>query len=390
MKLRKISVVTGTRAEYGLLYWIIKGIHDDVELELQLIVTGMHLSHEFGLTVREIENDGFPISDRVEMLISSDTETSIAISMGLGIIGFAKAYERLKPDILVILGDRFEVLSAASAAIPFRVPIAHIHGGESTEGVIDESIRHAITKMSHIHFTSNEIYRNRVIQMGELPDSVFCFGSLGVDNINRMNLMDKKELALDIGIPLDKKWGIVTYHPVTLEKHVSETQITELIKAVKRFDNIYWIFTFPNADTEGRIIIDKIKDFTTNFAKNGKFFTSLGQLRYCSLMRNASIMLGNSSSGLTESPSFDLPVVNIGDRQKGRVRGENVIDVTECTEAIIVNAISQALSNDFSIYIKKMKNPHRERDVSERIVHKIKTIPINDNILKKKFYDVLY
>src|SRR3972149_962186 len=259
--MRRIAIVTGARAEYGLLYWIIKGIHDDSQLELQLIVTGMHLSTEFGLTVREIEKDGFPIAERVEMILSSDTETAIATSMGLGMIGFAKAYERLKPDILVVLGDRFEILSAVAAAVPFRIPIAHIHGGEATEGAIDDSFRHAITKLSYLHFPATEQYRKRIIQMGENPENVFCFGSPGLDNIYKLSLLDHEKLYKELEIVSDKKIGLLTYHPVTLEKDTAESQMSEIFKALWEFKDIYWIFTLPNADTGGRIIIRMINEF---------------------------------------------------------------------------------------------------------------------------------
>lgn len=386
--MRKIAVVTGTRAEYGLLYWIIKGIHEDPELELQLIVTGMHLSPEFGFTVKEIEKDGFPIAERVEMLLSSDTETTIATSMGLGMIGFAGAYERLKPDILVVLGDRFEILAAVSAAVPFRIPVAHIHGGESTEGQIDEAIRHAVTKMSHIHFTAMEIYRKRVIQMGEPPENVFCFGAPGLDNINKLNLLDKEEISVSLNIPKDKKIGVVTYHSVTLEKATSGYQITELLEAIKKFTEVYWIFTLPNADTEGRIIIEKISNFVKNFPEKGRAFVSLGQLRYLSLLKSASLMVGNSSSGLTEAPSFELPVVNIGDRQRGRVKATDVIDVPECKKEAISDAVRRALSPEFKKSLKNMKNPCGEGKASEKIVEKLKTISLGEQLIKKRFYDI--
>lgn len=229
LKRRKIAVITGTRADYGLLYWIIRGIHEEPDLELQLIVTGMHLSPEFGLTVREIEKDGSPIADKIEMLISADTEIAIATSMGLGMIGFARAYERLRPDILLVLGDRFEILSAVAAAVPFRIPVAHIHGGELTEGAMDELFRHAITKMSHIHFTAAEEYRRRVIQMGEIPENVFCYGAPGLDGIYKLNLMNKEELLKVLGVPADKKIGIFTYHPVTLENSSAELQMHQIL-----------------------------------------------------------------------------------------------------------------------------------------------------------------
>lgn len=387
--MRKSAVVTGTRAEYGLLYWIIKGIHEDPELELQLIVTGMHLSPEFGLTVKEIEKDRFPIAERVEMLLSSDTETAIATSMGLGMIGFAKAYEKLKPDILVVLGDRFEVLSAVSAAVPFRLPIAHIHGGESTEGSIDEPIRHAITKMSHVHFTSTEKYKHRVIQMGELPENVFCFGAVAMDNVYKLNLMGKEELFCELKLPQDKKIGVVTFHPATLEENTAETQMAELLEALDNFTNIYWVFTLPNADTHGRVIIELINNFTRDTPDKGKAFTSLGQLRYLSLLKHAVVMVGNSSSGIIEAPSFELPVVNIGERQRGRIRAQNVIDVQECKKKAIIDAIEKTISVEFKRSLKGMKNPYGEGGASVKIIETLKNISLGENLIKKKFYDVL-
>ena len=386
--MRKIAVLTGTRADYGLLYWIIKGIQDDSKLELQLIATGMHLSPEFGLTVKEIERDGVPIAARVEMLLSSDTELSIATSMGLGMIGFAKAYERLKPDILVVLGDRFEILSAVATAVPFRIPTAHIHGGESTFGAMDEQFRHAITKMSHIHFAAIEEYRNRIIQMGELPENVFCFGAPGLDNIHRLKLLDIKKLSDELEIPGNAKIGIVTFHPVTLEKNLAECHIAEIIEAIKNFTEIYWVFTLPNADTEGRSITEKINNFVSEFPEKGRVFISLGQLRYLSLLKNAVLIVGNSSSGLVEAPSFELPVVNIGDRQRGRVRGKNVIDVPECKKEPIINSIYKALSPDFRNSLKGMKNPYGEGNASEKIVKILKTISLGEGLIKKTFYEI--
>lgn len=386
--MRRICVITGTRAEYGLLYWIIKGIYKDPELELQLIATAMHLSPEFGLTVKEIEEDGFPIAERVEMLLSSDTEMAIATSMGLGMIGFAKAYERLRPDILVVLGDRFEILATVAAAIPFRIPVAHIHGGEATEGAFDEQFRHAITKMSHIHFPSTEEYKKRIIQMGENPENVFCFGAPGLDNIYNLPLYDRKKLYQELGLPKGKKIGVVTYHPVTLEKNTVEIQISALLNTLKDFTDIYWVFTLPNADTDGRIIIKKIKDFVERNTEKGKAFSSLGQLKYLSLLKHADLMVGNSSSGLIEAPAFELPVINIGDRQKGRFRGQNVIDVFEYKEWAIINAIERALSPEFRNNLKGMKNPYGEGDASEKIIGKLKTIPLSEGLIKKKFYEL--
>ena len=387
--MRKIAIVTGTRAEYGLLYWIIKGIHEDTELELQLIVTGMHLSPEFGLTVKDIEKDGFPIAEKIEMLLSSDTENAISTSMGLGIIGFAKAYERLK-NILVVLGDRFEILSAVVAAVPFRIPVAHIHGGEVTEGAMDELFRHAITKMSHIHFPAAQIYANRIIQMGESPERVFCFGAVGLESIYNFPLLERKKLYKELGLPSNKKVGIITYHPVTLEADTAGLQMSELLKAIQDFQNIYWVFTMPNADTDGRIIARIINGFTKDNPDRCKAFISLGQLRYLSLMKHAVVMVGNSSSGLIEAPSFELPVVNIGDRQTGRMRGQNVIDVIGCRKGAIVKAIKKAISPEFRNSLKVMRNLYDESRISGKILEKLKTIPLGQGLIKKRFHEVMY
>lgn len=385
--MRKIAIVTGTRAEYGLLYWIIKGIHEDPELELQLIVTGMHPSPEFGLTIKEIENDGFPITERVEMLLSSDTETAISISMGLGMIGFAKTYERLKPDVLVVLGDRFEIFSAVASAVPFRIPVAHIHGGESTEGAMDELFRHAITKMSHVHFPTTQIYANRIAQMGESQKNVFCCGAPGVDSIYKLKLLNKNSLSREIGLPPDKKIGIVTYHPVTIENNTAESQMSEIVKALYNFQDIYWVFTLSNADTGGRIINTMINDFVKNNSNRGKAFASLGQVRYISLLKYADVMVGNSSSGIIEAPSFELPVVNIGNRQKGRLRTKNVIDVPVFGIKRITTSIKKALSKEFKDSLKGLQNPYGKGDTSVKIVKIIKTISLA-NIFRKQFNEL--
>jgi len=383
--MRKIAVVTGTRAEYGLMYWIIKGIHDDPELELQLIVTGTHLSHEFGMTVNEIEIDGFPIADRVEMLLSSDSETAVATSMGLAMIGFARSYERLKPDILLVLGDRFETFSAVASAIPFKIPIAHIHGGESTEGSMDESFRHAITKMSHFHFPATEEYAKRIIQMGENPDRVFCFGAPGLESIFRLKLLSKNQLCQTLQIPMNKGIGIVTYHPATLEDNTTKNNITEILEALKGFENIFWIFTYPNADMGGRLIVREIQGFITENLERGRLFSSLGQLKYLSLMKHATLMVGNSSSGIIEAPSFKLPVVNIGDRQKGRVRAKNVIDVNVCNRKNISEAIKTAVSEVFVASIRDVENPYGKGNMSRDIIEKLKNITLSNSLIQKGF-----
>lgn len=385
MKQRKICVITGSRAEYGLLYWIIKCIHNDPDLELQLVVTGMHLSPEFGLTVKQIEKDGFPIVERVEMLLSSDTETAIVTSMGIGMIGFAKTYERLRPDILLVLGDRFEVLSAVAAAAPFNLLVAHIHGGESTEGAIDELFRHAITKMSHFHFPATQEYANRIIQMGEPPESVFCFGAPGLDSVYKLDLLDKTQLAQELALPYEREWGVITYHPVTLEKNISEIEIDAILNALEKFSEMYWVFTLPNADTESRIIIEKINKYVLKRPANAKLYSSLGQLSYFSLLKSATVMVGNSSSGLIEAPSFELPVVNVGERQKGRIRAKNVIDILEYQKSAVAMAINKALSKDFRYSLKGIKNPYGIGNTSINIVVTIKAISSSDR-LKKKFY----
>lgn len=385
---RKICVVTGSRAEYGLLYWIIKGIHEDRELELLLIVTGMHLSREFGLTVKIIENDGFPIAQRIDVRLSSDSEVGIASSIGFGIPGFAKAYARLKPDILLVLGDRFEILAAVSAALPFRIPVAHIHGGESTEGLIDESIRHAVSKMSHIHFASTEKYRRRIIQMGESSACVFSYGAPGLDNIYKLKLLNREKIFRELGIPQGKKVAVVTYHPVTLEKNTSGFQINELVAAIKKFSDMYFIFTYGNADTEGRVIIDKIKSYIKKYPESGKVFISLGQVKYLSLLKQACVMIGNSSSGIIEAASFELPVVNIGDRQRGRLHGKNVINVKECKRDGIKNAMRKALSDKFKHSLRGLKNPYGDGSASREIVNKLKAVKLGEKLIKKHFYEI--
>jgi len=385
--MRKIAVVTGTRAEYGLLYWVINGINNDPDLALQLIVTGMHLSPEFGLTLETIERDGFSIADKVEMLLSSDTETAIATSMGLGVIGFANAYERLKPDIMVVLGDRFEIFSAVSAAVPFRIPVAHIHGGESTEGAIDEQFRHAITKMSHIHFPSTKKYADRIAQMGENPENIFCYGAPGLDNIHKLNLLSREQLAHDLNLPTKKQWALVTYHSETLEKDKANIQIKIILESIKEFTDIYWILTSPNADTESRIIVKTIEDHVKHNPENSKLFNSLGRLKYLSLLRDSIVMVGNSSSGIVEAPSFRVPVVNIGNRQSGRIKAENVIDVLKHEKVEILTAIRKAISKEFKDSLNKIENPYGDGNTSGKIVEVLKTYSLSD-ILRKKFRDL--
>ena len=383
---RKICVVTGTRAEYGLLYWTMKRIQDVPNLELQIIATGMHLSPEFGNTYKTIENDGFTIHRKIECLLSSDTGVGISKSIGLGIISFSEAYDQLKPDIVLVLGDRFEIMGAVTAAMINRIPIAHCHGGEATEGLIDESIRHSITKMSQIHFTSTEEYRKRIIQLGEHPSTVYNVGGLGIENINKLNLLDREGFEKSIGCKLKSKNYLVTFHPVTLDKNSAENQFIALINSLDKLDNSLIIFTKPNADNDGRIIIKLIDEYVSKNKHKVVAFTSLGQLRYLSAIPFMTAVVGNSSSGLLEVPSFRIPTVNIGDRQRGRIQGDSVINC-DPTESSIKKALDIANSIEFRDKIKDKVSPYGEINSSEIIIEKLINISLDD-ILKKKFYNL--
>ena len=381
----KVCVVTGTRAEYGLLYWLIKGISEDKALTLQLIVTGMHLSPEFGLTVKEIENE-FKIDSKVEMLLSSDTPVGISKSIGLGIISFAESYERLKPDLIVVLGDRYEIFSAATSAMISRIPIAHLHGGEATEGLIDEPIRHSITKMSHLHFTATEIYKKRVIQLGEHPDRVFNVGGLGVDVIKKIKLLNKEAFEESVKFKLLAKSYLVTFHPTTLEKSSAEIQFTELLNALSSLSNVSIIFTKSNSDTDGRIINKLIDNYVAENRDHSIAFSSLGQLRYLSALNIVDCVIGNSSSGLAEAPSFNVATINIGDRQRGRIKAKSVIDCEPIKESIL-DAIEKSENAKFREQLKYISNPYGEGGASQEIIRIIKEYEMND-LIKKEFYDL--
>jgi len=382
---RKICVLTGTRAEYGLLYWLMKEIEKDKDLELQLIVTGMHLSPEFGLTYKEIEKD-FKIDKKIEMLLSSDTSIGISKSMGLAQISFTEAYEELQPDMLVVLGDRYEIFSAVSSAMIARIPIAHLHGGETTEGAFDESIRHSITKMSHLHFTATKEYQNRVIQLGEQPNRVFNVGGLGIDNIKKLKLLSKKEFEKSIDFKLNIKNILVTFHPVTLENSTASQQFQNLLDAIDTLEDTNIIFTKANSDTDGRIINSMIDEYMQNNSKKSVCFTSLGQLRYLSALQYVDAMVGNSSSGLLEAPSFKIGTINIGDRQKGRIKAESVIDCDSNIDSIN-NGFKKLYSNDFKNILVNSTNPYGEGGASIKIKNIIKDINLN-GILKKSFFDI--
>lgn len=382
---RKICVITGTRAEYGLLRWVMQGIKDDPDLILQVIATGMHLSPEFGLTYREIEKDGFQIDRKVEMLTSSDTPVGIAKSMGLGLIGFADALNELKPDLIVVLGDRFEIFAAVSAALVARIPVAHLHGGETTEGAFDEALRHSITKMSHLHFVAADEYRQRVIQLGEQPEHVFLVGGLGVDNIKRLKLLDRAALEASLDFKLGKKNLLITFHPVTLEMSTAENQMAELLAALSTLVDTQLIFTMPNADTDGRALIKMVEQFVAQHP-NARAYTSLGQLRYLSCIAQMDGVVGNSSSGLAEVPSFKKGTINVGDRQRGRLQAASVINCEPVRQGIEA-ALAELYAADFQARLSLVRNPYGEGGASEEVVKTIKDFEIN-GIAMKSFYDL--
>lgn len=382
---RKICVITGTRAEYGLLRWVMQGIKDEPELTLQIIATGMHLSPEFGLTYREIENDGFQIDQKVEMLTSSDTPVGIAKSMGLGLIGFADALDILQPDLIVVLGDRFEIFSAVSAALIACVPVAHLHGGEKTEGAFDEALRHSITKMSHLHFVAAEEYRQRVIQLGEQPKHVFLVGGLGIDNIKRLKLLDRAELEASLEFKLGQKSLLITFHSATLQASTAPEQMTEILAALSMLNDTQLVFTLPNADSDGRALIKMVEQFVIAHP-NARAYTSLGQLRYISCIAQVDGVVGNSSSGLMEVPSFKKGTVNIGDRQLGRLQAASVINC-EPTRASIQSALQRLYSVDFQEKLSRVVNPYDQGGASAKVVDALKRCTLN-GLVKKTFHDL--
>lgn len=380
--MKKIAVITVSRADYGIFYPILKEINKDKNLKLQLIVSGSHLSYNFGYTIKDIEKDGFEINDKVEMLLSSDEPSSISKSIGLGIIGFAKSYELLKPDILMLLGDRFETLAAAVASIPFNIPIAHVHGGEETEGAIDNVIRHSISKMSHIHFVTTKEYAKRLINMGEEKRRIYIIGAPSLDNLKNLKLFQVKDLEKKLDFSLNPPPLLVTFHPVTMEIENTEYYINELLKALLEL-KFPVIFTMPNADTKNSIIRNKILEFSKSY-KNCKVFENLGTKLYFCLMKYALAMVGNSSSGIIEAPSFKLPVVNIGTRQKGRIKAKNVID-TGYSSNEIIEAIKKATSKDFRKRLGNLKNPYGDGNALKKLVKIIERIKIDKEFLKKVY-----
>jgi UDP-N-acetylglucosamine 2-epimerase (non-hydrolysing)/GDP/UDP-N,N'-diacetylbacillosamine 2-epimerase (hydrolysing) len=380
---RKICFVTGALAEYGLLYWLMKEIKDDPDLELQLIATGMHLSPEFGLTYRTIEEDGFTIDEKVEMLLSSDTPVGIAKSVGLGVIGFADAFDRLRPDLAVLIGDRFEIMAAAQAALVAKIPLAHLGGGDTTQGAFDEAIRHSITKMSHLHFVTNEEAKKRVRQLGENPNFIFNVGGLGIDSINKLQLLNRDELQRALDFQFKLKNLLITFHPATLDIQPSTEQFAALLQALEMLGNdIGLIFTKPNADNEGRTLIEMVDHFVSSRA-NAKSYTSMGQLYYLSTIAQVDAVVGNSSSGLYEVPSFKKPTVNIGDRQKGRIQAASILNCPPDPEAIY-----QTILKAFDLDCSKVTNPYGDGQASEKIFRFLKDMEDYSILIKKEFFDI--
>ena len=384
--MKRICVVTGSRADYGLLHWVMEGIRDSQYLELQVVATGTHLSPEFDLTYLEIEKDGFQINRKLEMLLSSDTRAGITKSIGLGMIGFADVLTELKPDILLVLGDRYETLVAATAAMVALIPIAHISGGESTEGAFDEAIRHSITKMAWWHFVASEAYAKRVIQLGENSKHIFNVGGLGVDNIKKTKLLTKIELIGESGINFGKNNLIITFHPVTLEKETSQKQFQILLNVLDKFKEIYLIFTMPNADSDAIIIKKMIAVFLARNKERSIAFTSMGYKKYLSTLQFVDGVVGNSSSGLGEAPTFKIGTINIGDRQKGRIKANSVIDCNPTEESISM-AIKKLYSEDFQAGLKIVTNPLGEGGASRKIIEVLRDTIIPEDT-KKTFYDL--
>ncbi len=378
---KRIAIVTGSRAEYGLLYWTIRDLIDAVDFEPLLIVTGMHLAPEFGLTVRDIERDQITISARVEMIVSSDNPGGIAKSMALGLIGISEAIERLKPDAMLLLGDRFEILVAAQAAMVHNIPLVHIAGGDTTEGAIDEAIRHSITKMAHVHLVTNNVSRARVLQMGEDPAQVHVVGNPGLDNLRRQPMLERSALELSLGHPLGVHNALVTFHPVTLEPEEGLRQQEEMLAALSKLPDgwVIWL-TLPNADAGGRSLAAELRKWAKDHP-NAHAYSSLGNLRYLSLMREVDVVVGNSSSGLYEAPSFKVPTVNIGARQLGRLSAPSVLHCKP-ERIAIQTTIKRALKLDCS----GVENPYGDGHSSERILEAIRNMPPVERLLKKSFH----
>ncbi|MDR0796578.1 MAG: UDP-N-acetylglucosamine 2-epimerase [Tannerella sp.] len=382
--MRKICVITGSRAEYGLMSRLMRFIQDDGDFQLQIIATNMHLAVEYGETYKEIEADGFVVDKKIPILSSSDSAHATVKSVGKGIIGFADAYEELQPDSIMVLGDRYEILAAVSAAMFYKIPIVHLHGGEITEGAYDDAIRHAITKMSHLHFTSTAEYRQRVIQMGERPDTVYHVGSLGCDNIRHIPLIEKEELETSLNFALDRNTIFVTFHPVTMETNTAESQFKELLSAIDQIKYLRIIFTMPNSDTDSRIIMNLIKEYVSQNAEKAVWFASLGMRRYLSVLQYIGAVVGNSSSGIIEVPSFHIPTLNIGDRQKGRITAASVVH-GKPERADIEEKLTTIIQPGFTESLKNIQNPYEKPNTAKEIIRILKEKELKPN---KKFYNL--
>ncbi|MDP2715672.1 UDP-N-acetylglucosamine 2-epimerase [Rheinheimera sp.] len=381
---KKIAVFTGTRAEYGLLYWLLKDIQADADLSLQLLVSGMHLSPEFGLTYQQIEQDGFCIDEKIEILLSSDSAVGTAKSIGLGVLGFADALARLKPDVLVILGDRFEALAAAQTAMILRIPVLHLHGGEITEGAYDDAIRHAITKLSYLHCTSTEAYRLRVIQLGESPERVKNVGAIGLDHLKRAQFMDLHMLSVSLQFELHQPYFLVTYHPVTLGEEEPEAGFQAILDALDDYPDHQVILTYPNADDGGRRIIPLLEAYAAQNPSRVIAIPSLGQVRYLSAVKYANAVIGNSSSGIIEVPAFDVPTVNVGLRQQGRLSARSVLHC-KAIKAEIVSAMNAAVTRSYKADGEVIKNPYGQGNASRQVIDMLKKMEFHPC---KKFYDL--
>lgn len=381
---KKVAVFTGTRAEYGLLFWLLRDIQSDPDLVLQLLVSGMHLSPEFGETYQQIEKDGFHIDEKIEILLSSDSAVGTAKSIGLGVLGFADAWSRMNPDVLVILGDRFEALAAAQTAMILRIPIVHLHGGEITEGAYDDAIRHAITKLSYLHGTSTEEYRQRVIQLGEAPERVRNIGAIGLDYLKRATFMATQELSLSLGFELAQPYFIVTYHPVTLGQEAPKESFQALLDALDQYMEHQVILTYPNADDGGRSIIPLLKTYASKQPKRVLAIPSLGQVRYLSSVKHAAAVIGNSSSGIIEVPAFDVPTIDIGARQKGRLAAKSVLHAEPSRDSIAA-AIGIAISRQYKVEGETIENPYGQGDSSAQVIEMIKGLRFEP---RKLFFDL--
>ena len=386
--MRKICVVTGTRAEYGLLCRLMRLIQESPDTQLQVVATNMHLSPKYGNTYLYIEHDGFKIDYKIPIIDENAKDDAVATvkSMAKALSGFADAYNELKPDLVVVLGDRYEILAAAEAAMIERIPIAHIHGGEVTEGAYDDAIRHSITKMSHLHFTSTEEYRKRVLQLGEQPDRVFYVGAPGVENIKKFPLMGKEEVEESVNFKLDENTILVTYHPVTLGEHTAEKDIKEFIAALEERKDLRVFFTMPNSDTGSQAIVDAINEFVANNPNRSIAYKSLGIKRYLSVMKYAGAVVGNSSSGLLEVPSFGIPTLNIGDRQKGRMAADSVYNC-ETDKNSILEGLDVLMSPAFKKKAYEIHNPYEKANTAEEIFKVISTYPLKV-LSQKHFYDL--